>query len=127
MIDSGKFPYVTHMQAKYEHLELVDVPGLVSECTDSWYNQTLVQVNDSAIRLGILQGEYHWHKHDNDDEFFFVLDGTLLIDLEGKTVELQEKQGFVVPKGARHRTRAPQRTIVLMVETLNIVPTGDVS
>ena len=125
MTGQAKYPYVNHMNVKYEHLKLVDVPALVSACTDKWYNQTLVQVNDSAIRLGVMQGEYHWHKHENDDEFFFVLEGKFIIDLEGRTVELGEKQGFVVPKGVMHRPRAPEKAVVLMVETTEIVPTGE--
>lgn len=125
MAEPASFPYINHMNAKYDHLELVDVPALVAACTDKWYNQTLVHVNDSAIRLGVMQGEYHWHKHDNDDEFFFVLEGNFIIDLEDATVELQEKQGFVVPKGVLHRPRAPEKAVVLMVETSEIVPTGD--
>jgi mannose-6-phosphate isomerase-like protein (cupin superfamily) len=104
---------------------LVDVPALVSACTDRWYNQTLCRVNDSVVRLGIMQGEYHWHKHDHLDEFFFVLEGQFLIDLEGRTVELMPRQGFVVPKGVVHRTRAPERAVILMVEGAGIVPTGD--
>jgi mannose-6-phosphate isomerase-like protein (cupin superfamily) len=77
------------------------------------------------VRLGVIQGEYHWHKHDRDDEFFYVVEGKLLIDLEGRTVDLAPRQGFVVPKGVMHRTRAPQRTVILMVESDAIVPTGD--
>lgn len=124
MAEQPEFPYVNHMDVKYDHLELVDVPALVAACTDRWYNQTLAQVNDSAIRLGVMQGEYHWHKHDNDDEFFFVLNGTFVIDLEDATVELHEHEGFVVPKGVMHRPRAPERAVVLMVETTEIEPTG---
>lgn len=75
--------------------------------------------------MGVIQGEYHWHKHDTDDEFFYVVEGELLIDLEGNTVSLQPQQGFVVPKGVVHRTRAPQRTLILMVENAGIIPTGD--
>ena len=82
-------------------------------------------MNDSVIRLGVMQGEYHWHKHDNDDEFFFVLEGSFFIDLEDRSVELQPLEGFVVPKGVVHRTRAPQRAVILMAETAAIVPTGD--
>jgi mannose-6-phosphate isomerase-like protein (cupin superfamily) len=106
-------------------MTVIDVPALVEACTDRWYNQTLCKVNDSVVRLGVLQGEYHWHKHDNDDEFFFVLEGRFIIDLEGQSLELEAQQGYVVPKGAVHRTRAPQRAVVLMVETAQIVPTGD--
>ena len=117
--------YANYMNIKFQPLELVDVPALVAACTERWYNQTLSKVNDSVIRLGIMQGEYHWHKHDNDDEFFFVLEGRFFVDLEEDSVELLPQQGFVVPKGVVHRTRAPEKAVVLMVETAKIVPTGD--
>jgi mannose-6-phosphate isomerase-like protein (cupin superfamily) len=119
------YPYATFLDVLHPALSVVDVPKLVEACTHPWYNQTLCKVNDSVVRLGVLQGEYHWHKHDNDDEFFFVLDGRFLIDLEDRTVELGQREGFVVPKGVVHRTRAPERAVILMVETATIVPTGD--
>jgi mannose-6-phosphate isomerase-like protein (cupin superfamily) len=119
------FPYATHLDVRYPPLEVVDVPALVDAVTDQWYNQTLCKVNDSVVRLGVMQGEYHWHKHDDLDEFFYVVEGKFLIDLEGRTVELGERQGFVVAKGVVHRTRAPARAIILMVEGAGIVPTGD--
>ena len=125
-MNDREYPYVNHMNILYEPLQLIDIQSLVDACTDQWYNQTLCQVNDSVVRLGILHGEYHWHKHDKEDEFFFTLDGQLLIDLEaGETVELNHHQGYVVPKGVVHRTRAPKKTVVLMIETADIVPTGD--
>jgi hypothetical protein len=120
-----EYPYVTILDVHYPQLELVDVRALVGACTHKWYNETLCKVNDSVVRLGVMQGEYHWHKHDNDDEFFFVLEGCFLIDLEGRTIELKPHQGFVVPKGVVHRTRAPERAVILMVENAGIIPTGD--
>ena len=126
MIDPEKnYPYITHLNVFYKPLELVDVPALVAACTDRWYNQTLCQVNDSVVRLGVVEGEYHWHKHDDEDEFFYVVEGQFLIELEGRTVELSPGQGFVVPKGIMHRPRAPERTVILMVEGAGIMPTGD--
>jgi mannose-6-phosphate isomerase-like protein (cupin superfamily) len=122
---SDPYPYATHLDIRFAPLEVVDTPALIAACTDTWYNQTLCKVNDSVVRLGIIQGEYHWHKHDADDEFFYVVEGCLLIDLEDRTVELAPRQGFVVPKGVVHRTRAPKRCIILMVENAGIVPTGD--
>jgi mannose-6-phosphate isomerase-like protein (cupin superfamily) len=119
------YPYATHLDIKFPALTTVDVPALVKACRDRWYNQTLCQVNDSVVRLGVVQGEYHWHKHDTDDEFFFVLEGHFVIDLEDRSVILQPQEGFVVPKGVVHRTRAPERAVILMVETAAIVPTGD--
>src|SRR5436309_13054078 len=110
------YPYATFLDVKYAPLEVVDIPALVAACAHPWYNQTLCRVNDSVIRLGVVQGEYHWHKHDDEDEFFHVVEGRLLIDLEDRTVELRPQQGFVVPKGVLHRTRAPERTVILMEE-----------
>ena len=121
----SKYPYSTNLNVLHQPLELIDVNALAAKCKDKWYNQTLCKVNDSVVRVGIIQGEYHWHKHDNDDEYFFVLEGELLIDLEGRIQPLMPGQGFVVPKGVMHRTRAPQRTIILMVESAGIIPTGD--
>ena len=125
MSDPASYPYATHLNIYYGPLERIDVQKLVEECRDQWYNQTLCKVNDSVVRLGVLQGEYHWHKHDNEDEFFYVVEGKFLIDLSERTVELSERQGFVVPKGVVHRTRAPERAVILMVEGAGIVPTGD--
>jgi dTDP-4-dehydrorhamnose 3,5-epimerase-like enzyme len=125
MATPEEFPYATHLDIKFPPLSIVDVPALVRACQDRWYNQTLCQVNDSVVRLGVVQGEYHWHKHDHDDEFFFVLEGHFIIDLEGRSVDLQPREGFVVPKGVVHRTRAPDRAVILMVENASIVPTGD--
>ena len=121
----GVHPYATYLNIRYDQLEVVDVPALVAAVTDQWYNQTLCRVNDSVVRLGVMQGEYHWHKHDNDDEFFYVIEGHFLIDLEDRTVDLGPRQGFVVPKGVVHRTRAPERAVILMVENAGIIPTGD--
>lgn len=126
MNEQQEYPYATFLNILHPSLSLVDVPALVGACTDRWYNQTLCKVNDSVVRLGVLQGEYHWHKHDRDDEFFFVLEGRFIIDLQDRSVELHRQQGFVVPKGAVHRTRAPERAVILMVETAAIRPTGDV-
>ena len=122
---SADYPYATHLDIKYAPLEIVDLPALIGAVRDQWYNQTLCQVNDSVVRLGVMQGEYHWHKHDDLDEFFYVVEGEFLIDLEERTVTLGERQGFVVPKGVVHRTRAPERAVILMVEGAGIVPTGD--
>jgi len=119
------YPYVTDLDVKFEHLELIDIPAIVRECKDKWFNQTLTKVNDSVVRIGIVQGEYHWHKHDHDDEFFFVLEGQLLIDLQGKTIELNPNQGITISKGIMHRTRALHKTVMLMVETSVIQPTGN--
>jgi mannose-6-phosphate isomerase-like protein (cupin superfamily) len=119
------FPYLTKLNVLHGPLEVVDTQQIADANTHPWFNQTLVKVNDHVVRMGVVQGEYHWHKHDDLDEFFYVVEGKFIIDLEGRTVELSPRQGFVVPRGVMHRPRAPQRTIILMVEGEGIVPTGD--
>ena len=110
---------------KYGQLEVADIPAIVAGCRKKRFNQTLVQVNDSVVRLGIVKGEFHWHRHDDDDEFFFVLEDMLRIDLKDRTIELGPGQGVVVPKKVMHRPRAPRKTVMLMVETRGIEPRGD--
>ena len=116
--------YNINLGIRHEHMELIDIPAIVDECTEKWWNQTLTKVNNSVVRLGIVEGEFHWHKHDDDDEFFYVVSGKLMIDLEDKTIELGPNQGTTIPKGVMHRPRAPQKTVMLMVETAEISPTG---
>ncbi len=117
--------YHIHLDQKYPHLERIDVPEIVANCTEKWFNQTLTQVNDSVVRIGIVEGEFHWHKHEQDDEFFFVLEGKLLIDLSDRVIELSPGQGVTITRDVMHRPRAPKKTVMLMVETSKIVPTGD--
>ncbi|UTW63070.1 cupin domain-containing protein [bacterium SCSIO 12741] len=122
---SNKYDYNQQMNVLYNHHELIDVPKIVSTCKDKWFNQTLTKVNDSVVRIGIVEGEYHWHKHDNDDEFFFVLSGQLIIELEDKTIELNPNEGTTISKGVMHKPIAPEKTVMLMVETAEIDPIGE--
>jgi mannose-6-phosphate isomerase-like protein (cupin superfamily) len=124
MNEPKAYPYETRLNIQYQPLEVIDEKALADACRYRWYNQTLCKVNESVVRLGVVQGEYHWHKHEHDDEFFYVVEGQLIIDLPERTVELTARQGFVVPKDVMHRTRAAERTVILMVENAGIVPTG---
>jgi mannose-6-phosphate isomerase-like protein (cupin superfamily) len=125
MENGNALEYNINLDVRFDALERIDIPTIVAECTEQWFNQTLTKVNDSVVRIGIVEGEFHWHKHDNDDEFFFVLEGQLLIDLEDRTIELNPQQGVTIPKGMMHRPRAPKKTVMLMMETSAIQPTGD--
>lgn len=117
--------YSIDLKVKFRPLEIIDTQELITNSTKKWQNFSLCEVNDSVVRLAVIEGDFHWHKHDKEDEFFFVIEGILLIDFEDKTIKLGKKQGFVVPKGILHRTRAPSRTSVLLVEKGTIKPTGD--
>jgi mannose-6-phosphate isomerase-like protein (cupin superfamily) len=124
-VSTDAFPYLTRLNVLHAFGEVIDVPALVAANVHPWYNQTLCQVNQSVVRLGVVQGEYHWHKHDAEDEFFSVVSGHFLIDLEDRIVDLRPGQAFVVHKGLLHRPRAPEKTVILMVEAAGIVPTGN--
>lgn len=118
--------YSIYYQPLIGALEKLDIQQLIDETTDPWFNQTLCQVGDTVIRLGVMQGEFHWHKHDDEDELFVVLDGLFRIELDGlDTVELGPRQAYLVPRGHLHRPVAPVRTAVLMLEQAGVVATGD--
>ncbi|MFW9962975.1 MAG: cupin domain-containing protein [Candidatus Sifarchaeia archaeon] len=110
---------------EYGPLELIDIPTLIQASKKKWQNFSLCEVNDCVVRLGVIHGEFHWHKHDNEDEFFYVIDGLLHVDLKQQTHDLTPGKGIMVPKGVLHRTRAPERTSILMVEGKTVRATGD--
>ncbi len=117
--------YSIDLGVKFKPLEIIDISTLIASCTKKWQNLSLCEVNNSVVRLAVIEGEFHWHKHEKEDEFFLVIEGFLFIDLEDKTIKLKPNQGFTVPKGIIHRTRAPSRTSVLLIEKSTIKPTGD--
>jgi quercetin dioxygenase-like cupin family protein len=125
MAEPTTFAYETRLNILHGPLELIDIKAMADTCEYKWFNQTLCQVNGSVVRVGIIEGEYHWHKHDEEDEFFYVVEGKLLIDLKDKTIEVNPGTGFVVPRTVLHRTRAPERAVILMVENAGIIPTGN--
>lgn len=117
--------YDIHTDIAYDPLQIIDAGKLADACTQDWWNQTLCRVNDCSVRIGVFLGEFHWHKHDREDELFFVLEGMLFLDTEGATAELLPRQGMLIPRGVLHRTRAETRTVVLMVEAATVTPVGD--
>ena len=122
---SGEQDYRINKDIRFDPLTLIDIARMVEECEETWFNQTLCRVNDCVLRLGIIHGDFHWHKHNEQDEVFYVIDGKLLVDLEDQTFELGPQQGIMVPRGIVHRTRAPEKTVILMVEGSGVEPTGD--
>ena len=125
MSDEEPTRYTIHDEPLFGLLEVMDVQKVIDETDEPWVNWTLCRVNDSLIRLGVLHGEFHWHQHEDEDEFFLLLDGDFRIELEDRTVELKPRQAFAVPKGVMHRPVVPVRSAVLMIETAGVVPTGD--
>jgi mannose-6-phosphate isomerase-like protein (cupin superfamily) len=123
-MDKSESRYDIDTEVMFEPAEHMDI-GAIAAATQPWWNRTLTAVNDAVVRLGVLDGDFHWHKHDEEDEFFFVLEGQLDIELQDRTVTLHPQQGFTVPKGMMHLPHARGRVVVLMVEKASVVPTGD--
>ena len=120
-MDAASSPYTFNLDVKFAPLETIDVNEIVA-ANKPWFNQTLSQINGSVLRVGIVEGEFHWHKHEEDDELFFVPSGKLFVDTECGNFELGPNQGVTVPKGILHRTRAEEKTVMLMVENAGIQP-----
>jgi mannose-6-phosphate isomerase-like protein (cupin superfamily) len=119
-------PWGTFLDVKFAPLQRLDLQDLIDANSRPWYNQTLCRVNDCVVRLGVIRGDYPWHRHEDEDEFFYVVEGRLMMDVQGREpTMLQERQGITIPAGTRHRPRAPERTVILMVEGAGVIPTGD--
>jgi mannose-6-phosphate isomerase-like protein (cupin superfamily) len=118
--------YSIHLDEKYGFLRLIDIDEIEANVKEEWFNQTLCRVNDCVVRVGVFKkGEFHWHKHDKEDEFFFVLKGKFTIELEKETIRLGPHQGFTVPKGVLHKTSVSEPSTILMMEAASVKPTGD--
>jgi mannose-6-phosphate isomerase-like protein (cupin superfamily) len=116
--------YDIQMEPLFAQGQHMDV-GALAAGVAPWTNRTLTEVNDTFVRLTVMDGDFHWHKHDLEDEFFFVLEGRLDLELEDRTVSLAPNQGFTVPRGVMHFPHARGRTVALVIEKASVVPTGD--
>jgi hypothetical protein len=118
--------YAINYEPLFEPLEQMDIQGLIDEVDVPWYNQTLIQVGDVLVRLGVMKGEFHWHTPRSRTSSFWswtVCSASNWRDAE--TVELGPRQAFTVPAGILHRPVVPVRSVVLMIEKAGVVPTGD--
>lgn len=92
---------------------------------DHWSPKIVGELNGQHVKLVKLQGEFVWHKHDLEDELFFVLKGTLLMEFREKTVEIQENELLIVPRGIEHRPIATEEAWVMLFEPASTLNTGD--
>ena len=116
--------YEVRDEPAFAPLALIDVAATAAD-SPTWLNQALTRVNDTVVRLSVMDGDFHWHQHPDDDEFFFVVSGELVVELEGRApVVVGPSQGVTVPRGTVHRTRSNGRTAVLVVESAALDPTG---
>jgi mannose-6-phosphate isomerase-like protein (cupin superfamily) len=93
---------------------------------DHWSPKIVGELNDSHVKLAKLQGEFIWHRHDNEDELFLVVRGRMRMGLREGDVELSEGEIFIVPKGVEHRPSAKEECWVLLLEPKTTLNTGNV-
>lgn len=107
----------------------VDLQAVLDGFTEAWSPRIVAYLNDYDIRLARFAGEHIWHVHNDTDEFFLVLDGTIHIglrDVEGeRVVTLDRNSAFVVPKGVYHKPSSPDGAVVLLVEPTGTLSVGD--
>jgi mannose-6-phosphate isomerase-like protein (cupin superfamily) len=94
--------------------------------SDHWSPKKIRELNGQQILLAKLKGEFLFHKHDNEDELFMVMKGTLEIELRDQTISLNKGEFYIVPKGVEHKPIAKEEVHVLLFEPLSIKHTGDI-
>jgi mannose-6-phosphate isomerase-like protein (cupin superfamily) len=99
---------------------------IASDLTDLWSPRVVGEVDDTYIKVAKLKGVFTWHSHENEDELFYVLKGRMRIEMEHTTIELDEGQMYIVPKGVRHNPSAAQECHVLLIERKSTLHTGNV-
>jgi len=93
--------------------------------TELWSPRVVAELDDSYVKVAKLHGSLAWHSHDDEDELFYVLDGTLRIEMEARTVVLGRGDVFVVPTGVRHNPVAEEECLVMLVERKSTLHTGN--
>jgi len=100
--------------------------AVAAALTELWSPRVIGEVDDSYVKVARVHGSLAWHSHDDEDELFLVLEGTLRIEMEGGSVLLRQAELFVVPKGVRHNPVAEQECHVLLIERKSTLHTGNV-
>ena len=107
-------------------MEVVNINQKFTQFTDQWSPKIIGQLNGQDVKLAKLQGEFVWHDHANEDEMFMVMKGKLIIEFRDKTVELNEGEMIVVPRGVEHRPIAEEEVWIMLFEPSDIKHTGGV-
>lgn len=92
--------------------------------TELWSPRVVAELDDSFVKVAKVQGVLAWHCHEDEDELFYILKGSLTIEMETRTVVLREGEAFVVPKGVRHNPVAEQECLVMLIERKSTLHTG---
>jgi len=107
-------------------MEKINVFEKLALFTDHWNPRIIGELNNQHVKIAKLKGEFVWHKHDNEDELFYVLKGSLRIEFRDKTITLNENESLIVPKGVEHKPIALEEVSVMLFEPATTINTGDV-
>ncbi len=106
-------------------MQKVNIHDKLALFNDYWSPKIIGDLNDSHIKLAKFKGEFVWHKHDNEDELFFVIQGHLLIKLKDQDINLKEGEFVIIPKGVEHQPIAKEEVHVMLIEPKTTLNTGD--
>ena len=106
-------------------MEKINLKEKLSKFSDHWSPKVIAEMNDYQFKLVKIEGDFGWHHHEDTDEVFIVIEGKMKIEFENETVELNEGDRYVVPKGVEHKPRAENECKVMLVEPRGVVNTGN--
>lgn len=106
-------------------MDTINLKDKLAKFSDHWSPKVIAELNDYQFKLVKIQGEFVWHNHPDTDEVFFVIEGSMNIEFENETVQLNEGEMLVVPKGVEHKPYADSECKVMLVEPRGVVNTGD--
>ena len=106
-------------------MEKINISQKLAQFKDHWNPRIIGELNQQHVKLAKLKGEFIWHKHDDEDEMFLVLKGTLKIEFRDRTETIQENEIIIVPKGVEHKPIAEQEVSIMLFEPATTINTGD--
>lgn len=106
-------------------MDKIDLMQKFSKFEDFWNPKIIAELNDNYVKVAKLKGEFPWHKHDQEDELFYVVEGNLTIKFRNRDVDLGPNEMIVVPKGVEHKPVAQEVVKVLLIEPKTVINTGD--
>lgn len=105
----------------------INLQNKFSKFSEQWTPKVIAEMNDYQFKLVKIEGEFVWHNHSDTDEVFIVVEGKMFIEFEHETIELNQGEMYVVPKGVQHKPYAEQECKVMLVEPKGVVNTGEAS
>ena len=108
-------------------MKKINLKSKFQKFTDQWSPKVIEEMNDYQFKLVKIENDFTWHKHENTDETFLVIEGKMGIEFEDQTVELSEGEMIVIPKGKKHKPYADKEAKIMIIEPKGVTNTGDIT